>query len=226
MRQKKRFKRIAIIVLLLGFCSSTRAENTAKESPHRQTAPYMFAGIQGGIQTTFSKGYSNAQLITPSASFCLGAFFTPIMGARLHVNGLWNKGGYDENGLNFRYKYKYTTINLDMIINLMNLICRRAYSPVNVYFINGFGLNMAWDNDDAYAHKDVLPYAYNSSSFSHNIRIGLMIDYNITKDISVNLEINGNNLGDRYNSKLSNHTDWQLTAQLGLAYKFGYKKVR
>lgn len=226
MRQKKRFKRIAIIVLLLGFCSSTRAENMPKESPHRQTAPYMFAGIQGGIQTTFSKGYSNAQLITPSASFCLGAFFTPIMGGRLHVNGLWNKGGYDENGLNFRYKYKYTTINLDMIINLMNLICRRAYSPVNVYFINGFGLNMAWDNDDAYAHKDVLPFAYNSTSFSHNIRIGLMIDYNITKDICVNLEFNGNNLGDRYNSKLSNHTDWQLTAQLGLAYKFGYKKVR
>jgi hypothetical protein len=25
---------------------------------------------------------------------------------------------------------------------------------------------------------------------------------------------------------LSNHTDWQLTAQLGIAYKFGYKKVR
>ena len=226
MRQKKRFKRIAIIVLLFGLCSSTRAENTAKESPHQQTAPYMFAGIQGGIQTTFSKGYSNARLITPSASFCFGAFFTPIMGARLHVNGFWNKGGYDENGLNFRYKYKYTTINLDMIINLMNLICRRAYSPVNVYFINGFGLNMAWDNGEAYAHKDVLPYAYNSTSFSHNIRIGLMIDYNITKDFCVNLEISGNNLGDRYNSKLSNHTDWQLTAQLGTAYKFGYKKVR
>lgn len=226
MKQKKRFKSIAIIVLLFGLCSSTRAENTAKESPRHQTAPYMFAGIQGGLQTTFSKGYSNARLITPSASFYYGAFFTPVMGARLHVNGLWNKGGYDENGLNFRYKYKYTTINLDMIINLMNLICRRAYSTVNVYFINGFGLNMAWDNNDAYAHKDVLPYAYNSTSFSHNIRIGLMIDYNITKDICVNLEINGNNLGDRFNSKLSNHTDWQLTAQLGIAYKFGYKKVR
>ncbi len=226
MYQKKKLKHIITTFFLLVICLSNRAENTAEEPPCHQAYPYMFAGIQGGIQTTLSKGYSNARLITPTASICFGAFFSSYMGARLHVNGLWNQGGYDENGLNFKYNYKYSTINLDMMINLVNLICRRAYSPVNVYFINGFGLNMAWDNDDAYAHKDVLPYAYNSTSFSHNIRIGLMIDYNIAKDISVNLEINGNNLGDRYNSKLSNHTDWQLTAQLGLAYKFGYKKAR
>lgn len=226
MYQIMQFRRIILVLFSLVLCSFSKAENTVEESPQNKTAPYMFAGIQGGMQTTFSKGYSNARLITPTASICFGAFFSSYMGARLHVNGLWNQGGYNENGLDFKYKYKYTTINLDMMINLVNLICRRAYSLVNVYFINGFGLNMAWDNDDAYAHKDVLPYAYNSTSFSHNIRIGLMIDYNITKDISINLEINGNNLGDRYNSKLSNHTDWQLTAQLGLAYKFGYKKVR
>lgn len=93
MKQKKKFKRIAIIVLLFGLCSSTRAENTAKESPHRQTAPYMFAGIQGGLQTTFSKGYSNARLITPSASFCFGAFFTPVMGAVCTLTGSGTREG-------------------------------------------------------------------------------------------------------------------------------------
>lgn len=224
MRQRNRFHRVITIVLLSVLCSSARAEDRATEIPHRQAAPYMFASIQGGMQTTFTKGYSNSQLLTPTASLSFGGFFTSFMGARLHVNGIWNMGGYDESGLYFKYQYKYTTINLDMMINLVNLIYRRGYSPVNVYFINGFGLNMAWDNEDACTHKDVLPYAYSNTTFSHNIRLGLMVDYNITKHLCINLEINGNNLGDRYNSKLSNHTDWQLTAQLGIAYKFGFKK--
>jgi outer membrane protein OmpA-like peptidoglycan-associated protein len=33
-----------------------------------------------------------------------------------------------------------------------------------------------------------------------------------------------NSLNDRYNSKIGNKDDWSLTAQLGLAYKFGFKK--
>lgn len=226
MYQKKELKHIITTFLLLVFCLSVRAENSAEESPRHQGYPYMFVGIQGGLQTTFTKGYSSSQLITPTASVSFGAFFTPKMGARLHFNGLWNQGGYDENGLNFKYNYKYTTINLDIMVNLVNLILRRKYSVVNVYFINGFGLNMAWDNDDAYAHQDVLPYAYNNTNYSHNIRLGLMVDYNITKNFCINLEVSGNSLNDRFNSKLSNHKDWQLTAQLGVAYKFGFKKVR
>lgn len=223
MYPKKKLKSIITVILLLIICSSARAINMAEESSRHTAAPYMFVNIQGGMQTTFTKGYSNTRLITPTASVSLGAFFTSYMGTRLHFNGIWNQGGYDENGLNFKYKYKYTTINIDMMINLVNLICRKDYSPVNVYFINGFGLNMAWGNDEARVHQDVLPYAFDNTSFSHNIRLGLMVDYNITKNICINLEVNGNNLGDRYNSKLSNHTDWQLTAQLGVAYKFGFK---
>ena len=54
--------------------------------------PYMFVGIQGGAQTTFTD-YDQLKLITPTASVSFGAFFTPVVGARLHVNGIWNKGG-------------------------------------------------------------------------------------------------------------------------------------
>ena len=224
MYQKKKLQHIVIVILLLALCSSARAENTTEEPPLYQEAPYMFVGLQGGVQTTFSKGYDNTQLITPTTSINFGAFFTPNIGTRLHINGLWNKGGYKENDDNFKYNYKYTIINIDMMINLVNLIFKRTYSSVNVYFINGFGLNIAWCNNEAYAHKDILPLAYSNTCFSHNIRLGFMLDYNITKNFSVNLEVDGNSLSDRYNSKLSNHADWQLTAQLGLLYKFGYKK--
>jgi outer membrane protein OmpA-like peptidoglycan-associated protein len=217
-------KFLAAATVMLGLCVSAMAENTSDDGLDYKPAPYMFVGLQGGAQTTFSKNYNNLNLITPTASVSFGAFFTPVVGARLHVNGLWNKGGYDENGLDFKYDYKYITTNLDLMINLVNLFAKRDYSKWNVYLITGFGLNTAWDNGDAYAFKQVLPLAYNNTRFSHNIRIGSMLDYNIAKHWSVNLEVSANSLSDRYNSKLSNHDDWQLTAQLGVAYKFGYKK--
>lgn len=213
------YKTFFITILAFCFCEFAIAKGKTD-----QAFPYIFVGVQGGMQTTFGKDYSNAKLLTPTTSVSLGAAFTPFIGTRLHVNGLWNKGGYAGDDNNFKYRYKYTTINIDMMINLVNIISRRTYSSVNVYFINGFGLNMAWDNEDAYAHKDVLPVAYNATSFSHNVRLGIMIDYNITKNFCVNLEVNGNCLNDRYNSKASNHQDWQLTAQLGVAYKLGCQK--
>jgi outer membrane protein OmpA-like peptidoglycan-associated protein len=217
-------KFLAAATLMLGLCVPAMAENTSDDGLDYKPAPYMFIGLQGGAQTTFSKNYDNLKLITPTASFSFGAFFTPIVGARLHFNGIWNKGGYDENGLNFKYDYKYMTTNLDLMINLVNLFSKRCYSKWNVYLISGFGLNTAWGNDDAYANKQSLPLAYEGTRFSHNIRVGAMLDYNIAKHWSVNLEVSGNSLSDRYNSKLTNHDDWQLTTQLGIAYKFGYKK--
>ena len=156
-------------------------------------------------------------MITPTASFSFGSFFNPIVGARLHFNGIWNKGGYDD----FKYDYKYLTSNLDLMINLVTLFGKKNYYPLNVYLIGGIGLNYAWDNDDAYDHRNKLELAYKKNQLSHNARVGAQLDYNISKHFSVNLEVAANSLGDRYNSKRSNRDDWQLTAQLGVAYKFG-----
>ena len=217
-------KFIAAATLMLGFCVSAMAEKTSDDGLDYKPAPYMFIGVQGGAQTTFSKGYNATKLITPTASLSFGAFFTPTVGARLHVNGVWNKGGYEGNGMDFKYNYKYVTTDLDLLVNMTNLITRRTYSKWNIYLLTGFGLNTAWGNDDAYAHKQQLPLAYDNTRFSHNIRVGAMVDYNIAKHWSVNLEIAANSLNDRYNSKLTGHDDWQMTAQLGVAYKFGYKK--
>jgi outer membrane protein OmpA-like peptidoglycan-associated protein len=72
--------------------------------------------------------------------------------------------------------------------------------------------------------KDVMPYAYKDNRLSHNARVGAQVDWNLHKNVSLNLEVAANSLSDRYNSKVSNKDDWQLTAQLGLAFKFGYKK--
>lgn len=183
--------------------------------------PHIFVGVQGGAQTTLTN-YDNLELITPTASVSVGGWFTSVVGARLHVNGLWNQGGVAS--LDKKYDYKYVTTDADLMLNLVTLFGKKEYYPLNVYLIGGIGLNTAWDNDDAYAMKSTMPLAWKGNRLSHNARVGAQLDWNLCKNLSLNLEVAANSLSDRYNSKISEKDDWQLTAQLGLAVKFGHKK--
>ena len=186
-------------------------------------APYFFWGIQGGVQTTFTN-YDQMKLLTPTASVSFGAFFTPVVGARIQANGLWNKGGLKPD---FTYEYKYVTTDVDLLVNLVTLFGRKDYYPVNLYLLGGVGLNVAWDNKDltASTYAPALPSLWQKNNISRNGRVGLMLDCNLSRHLSVNLEVTANTLNDRYNSKTSSKDDQQLTAQLGLTYKFGYRKT-
>jgi len=212
-------KKLFAVVLLM----ATAVSASAKELDYKPF-PHMFVGIQGGAQTTWTN-YDQLKLITPTASVYFGGWFTPVVGARLHVNGIWNKGGYDDLAVpDFTYKYKYVTTNLDLMLNLVTLFGKKDFYPVNVYLIGGIGLNTAWDNDDAYAQKLAMPLAWDGTRLSHNARVGAMLEWVFAKHWGLNLEVSANSLNDRYNSKIGNKDDWSLTAQLGLAYKFGFKK--
>lgn len=211
-------KLFAVVLLVASAVSASAKELDYKPFPH------MFVGIQGGVQTTWTN-YDQLKLITPTASVYFGGWFTPVVGARLHVNGLWNKGGYDDQVVpDFTYKYKYVTTNLDLMLNLVTLFGKKDFYPVNVYLIGGIGLNTAWDNNDAYAQKVAMPMAWDGTRLSHNARVGAMLEWVFAKHWGLNLEVSANSLNDRYNSKIGNKDDWSLTAQLGLAYKFGFKK--
>ncbi|MBQ0050008.1 MAG: OmpA family protein [Bacteroidales bacterium] len=276
----KNFKNF-LTVALMATCVAAPVSAQVVDSRDCKTYPHMFVGLQGGAQTTLTN-YDMTKLITPTASVSFGAMFTPIIGARLHVNGYWNKGGVkgrdmliksttqervyvdvtqnngqilpgqtpdnpnvvelfeDEQGRLYMlqdktvtetvagesktYEYKYITTNLDLMVNLCTLFGRKDYYPVNAYLIGGIGLNTAWSNADALAMKNTMPFAWDGTRFSHNARVGAMLDVNLHKNVSLNLEVAANSLSDRYNSKISGTDDWQITAQLGLAFKFGYKK--
>ena len=211
-------KILALAVLAIGSLTAAHAQSAAERLDYKP-APYMFIGIQGGAQTTFTN-YDQMKLITPTASVSFGAFFTPTVGARLHVNGMWNKGGIKPD---FTYKYKYVTTDIDLMLNLCTLFGRQNYYPVNLYLIGGIGLTYAWDNDDLVKSAYNQPDAWEKNRLSHNARVGLMLDYNFCKHWGLNLEVSANSLSDRFNSKTSAKDDWMLTAQIGLAYKFGFK---
>ncbi|MBP5514872.1 MAG: OmpA family protein [Bacteroidaceae bacterium] len=225
MKQLKLFFAVALMAVSM----SANAQETTDGKDYKPF-PHMFIGVQGGGQTTFTN-YDQLKLITPTASVYFGGWFTSVVGARLHVNGIWNKGGFegfdaDKNALDFKYNYKYVTTDVDLLLNLCTLFGKKDYYPVNVYLIGGVGLNYSWDNDDAYAHRDVMPLAWKDDRLNHNGRIGAMLDINLAKHWSLNLEVDANSLSDRYNSKIADKDDWSVTAQLGLTYKFGFKKVK
>ena len=212
-------------LLAVACCLMATRVSAQTDEEKTLTYPQLFVGLQGGVQTTLTD-YNNWKLFTPTASFSAGAFFTPVIGARLHLNGWWNKGGYYDNTEDFKFKYRYLSTNIDLMVNMMTLLGKKDYYPLNVYLIGGLGLNCAWANDDAFARKDKLLLAYEGTRCSHNARIGAMLDYNVSRHVSINLEVSANNLNDRYNSQKSNKGDWQITTQLGVFYKFAGKKTK
>lgn len=210
----------AILALSL---ATTLSAQTSESGLSYDPYPYLFIGLQGGGQTTFTS-FDQLKLITPTASVSFGSFFNPTVGARLHVNGAWNKGGINaDDGSEFTYKYNYVTTDVDLLLNLFSLFGRKGYSPLNLYLIGGIGLDVAWNNTDLTNSAYQLPRAWDKNLLSHNARIGAMLDYDLCKHWSANIEVSLNGLSDRYNSKTNSRDDAQLTAQLGLAYKFGFK---
>lgn len=191
--------------------------------------PYGFVQLQGGVNTIFSPG----KQFNPTFSIAGGYMFSNIVGLRLHVNGYETKNGF--HSVADKYAFKYVNSNIDVMVNLMNFFRKTRNNAVDLYFVAGTGLAYAWDNDefnsiiatknvsedccnawgDGKVHKDLL---------SHNVRAGLLLDFNVAKNWSIGAEVDINNMSDRFNSKYNNSCDWFGTAQLSLAYKFGHKK--
>ena len=201
----------AIALLMAG---ATQAQTKNWES-------FSYVEAQGGVQLTATDAKMD-KLLTPTAALSFGHYFSPVVGARLHVNAWESKSGIG----NQYYKWKYITPDLDLMFNLTNLFSKGTNHPLNVIFLGGVGVNYAWDNDELKALNlpaNATPLAWNKNRLGHNLRAGLRLETNQAKPVGVSLEVNANSLGDRFNSKTNNADDWQFTAMLGLNVRFGYK---
>ena len=206
--------------------------------------PYYFIQVQGGAGTLLTD-IGATKLITPTFSVAVGDMFTPIVGARLHVNGWKSKGGFENiqvaNGdilsnQDMKYNFNYINTNADLMINIVNIFSKKVNNPFALYFIGGVGLNYAWNNDEfeditsKYRVGEDISNAWGTnqtprnSLLGHNLRLGLLADCNVSKNFSIGVEVDFNSLDDRFNSKYKDRDDWMMTASLSLTYKFGYKK--
>lgn len=213
MKHKNFFMTAALSMLMVGAAQAQDTRDALKS--------YSFVEAQGGVQLT-STDVKMDKLITPTAALSIGHFFTPVVGARLHVNAWESKSGFSD--IDKYYKWKYVTPDLDLLINLTNLFSKKSNHALNVMLLGGVGLTYAWDNDEL---KDLnmpatrVPLAWDENRLSHNIRAGLRLETDVTKPFGVSLEVNANSKDDRFNSKTNDADDWQFTAMLGLNFRFG-----
>ena len=189
---------------------------------------YSFIEAQGGLQLTSTDAKMD-KLMTPTAALSFGHYFSPVVGARLHVNAWEAKSGF--SALDQYYKWKYVTPDLDLLLNLTNLFSKSKSGShaLNVILLGGIGLNYAWDNDELKKlglQSNYTPLAWDDNRLSHNLRAGLRLETNVTKPIGLSLEVNANSLSDRFNSKTNDADDWQFTAMLGLSVRFGSHKSK
>ncbi len=195
----------------------------AQEETRGPLKSYSYVEAQGGMQLT-STDAKMTKLMLPTAAISFGHYFTPVVGARIHVNGWQAKSGYDD--VDKYYKWKYIIPDLDVMFNLTNLFSsnKSAAHPLNVILLGGVGLQYVWDNDELKnlnLHASKTAMAWDKNRLGHNLRAGLRLETDVTKPIGLSLEVNANSQSDRINSKLNSSDDWQFTAMLGLSVRFG-----
>ena len=217
--KNKRFLIAVVSMLLVGAAQAQDDSRGAMKS-------FSYVEAQGGVQLTATDAKMD-KLITPTAALSFGHYFTPVVGARLHVNAWQSKSGFENLGQ--YYKWKYITPDVDLMLNLSNLFCSKKSHALNLILLGGVGLNYAWDNDEL---KDLnipvarIPQAWDKNHLSHNLRAGLRLETNMTKPLGISLEVNANSLDDRFNSKTNDRDDWMFTAMLGINFRFGKRYAK
>ena len=215
---------LAVMAMAIGTGVAYAGEGNSEKD--YRPYPHMFFGLNGGAQVSFTH-YDFSKLITPSYGVSFGAYFNPVIGARLHVSGYENKGSI--KSLNETYDFNTVTGSADLLLNVTNMFRSDKDRVFNLILLGGVGLAGAWDNDDFHAlaakAAENYPMAWQDRRLSHNVRLGMQLDFNIAKHFGLNLELAANNRADRINSKTTDRNDWAATASLGLIFKFGQKKT-
>lgn len=213
-------KKFLIMLAIAGVSLTSMAQETETTTEKYSVATNSFWSnwfVQGGVQWTafyssLEHGFdtSNNPLKSfrsnPQASVAIGKWFTPGLGLRTKVSGIWGKANGDS--------FKYWNAQEQVLFNLSNMFC--GYNPKRVYncipFAGaGFARNMS------------------SDMYAMGMSIGLLNEFNINKRVAINLELGWNCLeNDFYSEGHANNGprgwdshDNYLYAELGLTLNIG-----
>lgn len=213
-------KKFLIMLAIVGVSLTSMAQETETTTEKYSVATNSFWSnwfVQGGVQWTafyssLEHGFdtSNNPLKSfrsnPQASVAIGKWFTPGLGLRTKVSGIWGKANGDS--------FKYWNAQEQVLFNLSNMFC--GYNPKRVYncipFAGaGFARNMR------------------SDMYAMGMSIGLLNEFNINKRVAINLELGWNRLeNDFYSEGHANNGprgwdshDNYLYAELGLTLNIG-----
>ena len=147
----------------------------------------------------------------PGVSIAIGKWFTPGIGLRTKLSGIWGKAVTDDN--NDGNCNKYWTLNEHVLFNLSNMLC--GYNPNRVWnFIPfaGAGLTRSM--------------SYNT--YAMNYSIGILNTFRVSKHVGINLELgwdrmenDGDGIGSANGDRGWDSHDNKLYAEVGLTFNLG-----
>ena len=210
-------KRKLFLLVVSCFCIAGFAQSQEKSLKQYGFWDNWFIQGQAGI------GYTNGEpdfgkLISPTAAFSVGKYFSPQVGSRLQIGGWEGKAGWKWQ--NIDYKWNYAAVYWDALFNLNNILgSYKENRPFNLVGIMGIGYNHGFKND---------PYAYRATD-NAVARLGLQANFRMNEAWDFNVEVNANAVDDAFNAKLGSITDSYFNAMVGFTYKFknrGFELVK
>ena len=147
----------------------------------------------------------------PGVSVAVGKWFTPGIGLRTKLSGIWGKNVTDDN--NDGNGNKYWTLNEHVLFNLSNMLC--GYNPNRVWnFIPFAGAGVTRS------------MTYNT--YAMNYSVGILNTFRVSKKVGINFELGWDRLeGDADGGDYTNGNrgwdshDNKLYAEVGLTFNLG-----
>ena len=222
---KKVMKKLLIALAFAGFSMSSMAQDADPTLKYSVATNSFWSNwfIQVGVD--WNAWYSNEEhglglarspfkdfRSNPGASIAIGKWFTPGIGLRTKLSGIWGKAVTDDN--NDGNCNKYWTLNEHVLFNLSNMLC--GYNPNRVWnFIPfaGAGLTRSM--------------SYNT--YAMNYSIGILNTFRVSKHVGINLELGWDRMeedGDGIVAASNGERGWdshdnKLYAEVGLTFNLG-----
>ena len=221
---KKTMTLLAASLLALASFSATAQDKGSKTD---EFDGHWFLQVQGGIGHTVGET-KFGDLISPAANLSFGYQFTPVWSLRAGIGGWQAKGAVV--GPTEVYKYNYLQGSVDVMVDLCNIFADyRMSRTLNPYLYAGVGVNGAFNNTEAQALAARFPadnLLWDGSKILPAGRFGVGLDIRLVDAVHFNIEVNGNFMGDSFNSKVGSAVDWQLGAMAGFTFNIGLKKAK
>ncbi|WP_443702667.1 OmpA family protein [Prevotella sp.] len=212
-------KKFLMVLAIAGVSLSSMAQETEATEKYSVATNSFWSNwfVQGGVQWTAfypSAGHgsdcSNSPIkdlrSNPQAAIAVGKWFTPGIGLRTKVSGLWGKA--------LGESFKYWNVQEQALFNLSNMLC--GYNPNRVYsFIPfagaGFARNMTVNR------------------YSMGLSVGLLNQFRLSNRVALNVELGWNRFENDFISggyvdngqRFWDSHDNALYAEVGLTLNLG-----
>lgn len=212
-------KKLFIALAFAGFSVASMAQEAEVTEKHSVSTNSFWSNwfIQGGVQwgafyssAEHGEGLSSSPFKSfrsnPQASLAIGKWFTPGIGLRTKVSGIWGKA-YDTS-------FKYWNAQEQVLFNLSNLIY--GYNPDRIWnFVPFAGAGIARN--------------CTANTYSMGLSVGLLNQFYVSKKVAINFELGWNYLENDFMSGGYSGTpnrgwdahDNYLYAEVGVTFNLG-----